>query len=163
MQGPIDEGLRDTITHRCGAEGFCDSYLGVRVHLEGTRAIARLGGCSGMGPGIGQGPPQEWCGALEAIGAGCDVSLSSWSWSTIWAWPLRAGDRDRAVGCPMDPPVPQELLQEVGTELGMAGSRATTESWKHLYGDMTQKGLQVGAQNNPSQDKTALNPIFMLW
>lgn len=66
MQGPIDEGLRDTITHRCGAEGFCDSYLGVRVYLEGTRAIARLGGCSGVGPGMGQGRPQEWRGALEA-------------------------------------------------------------------------------------------------
>lgn len=57
------EGLRDT---RCGAEGFCDSFLGVMVHLEGTRAIARLGDSSEVGPGVGQGPPQEWCGALGA-------------------------------------------------------------------------------------------------
>lgn len=80
-----------------------------------------------------------------------------------WAWPLRVSDRDRAVGCPTDPPVPWEMLQEVGTELCTAGSRATTESWKHLCGNTAQKGLQVGAQNNPSPDKTAPNPIFMLW
>lgn len=33
-------------------------------------------------------------------------------------------------------PVPQELLQEVGTELSMAGSTATTKSWKYPCGDM---------------------------
>lgn len=60
----------------------------------------------------------------------------------------------------MDPPVPQELLQEVDTELG---SGATPESWRNLCGNTAQKGLQVGAQNNPSSDKTASNPIFMLW
>lgn len=60
-------------------------------------------------------------------------------------------------------PVPQELLQEVGTELSMASSTATTKSWKYPCGDMAQKGLQVGAQNNPSLDKTAPNPIFMPW
>lgn len=63
------------------------------------------------------------------------------------------------MGCPTDLPVPQELLQEVDTELC---SGATTESCRHPCGSTAQKGLQVGAQNNPSSDKTASNPIFML-
>lgn len=36
------------------------------MHLEGMRAIARLGGSSGVGSDVGQGPPREWWGALRA-------------------------------------------------------------------------------------------------
>lgn len=59
-------------------------------------------------------------GTRGTRGAGSDIFLCSHSWSTVWAQPLRVSDRDRAVGCPTDPLVPQELLQEVDTELCMA-------------------------------------------